>query len=512
MAAQNDGDYAAAEAWAERVIARDPNNVEATAMATVTRVRRRFEEDQQIRDAKEEGALQAFLDVDRASIIDGDVLRNGIAYPKNFLEMTKARKGYGEVEAYKTPETVAVEKQLNEPISISMPNGTIDEAVTFLRNYTGLNIVVDSIAMQDEALTGQTAVNLTLQDVPIKTVLKMMLQPYGLSYHIEDGVLMITTPQSKGRSFVRVYQVADLVIAPPRQPTTPEELMIQPLNVQPPNGGVTQAGYQPQDGDSGGVQIKKSARDIDFTPLIQLITTSIAPGSWEVMNPNGGDASASGFGLGGGLGGGGGGGFGGLGEGEDPPIGSITPFYLNISLIIRHTAEVHDEVVDLLRQLRRLQDLQVSVEVRFITVNDDFFEFIGVDFDFAIQSDLFGPKSSFVTQNPASVPVVPGPGGGTGGGTGGGGTTTSHHRRPVPRQPGPRSFPRESPAGDARRLRPRGRRRVATLHAEHGDPGAVGQLHVVPRPAEYRPGGGDELRPGLPQRPRGLPLPGGPPG
>ena len=76
-------------------------------------------------------------------------------------------------------------------------------------------------------------------------------------------------------------------------------------------------------------------------------------------------------------------------------LGAIVPFFLSISLIIKHTAEVHDQVADLLRQLRRLQDLQVSVEVRFITVNDTFFEFIGVDFDFQIQSDTVGKHSTF---------------------------------------------------------------------------------------------------------------------
>ena len=80
-----------------------------------------------------------------------------------------------------------------------------------------------------------------------------------------------------------------------------------------------------------------------------------------------------------------GGGFGGDAGGLDSdaqPIGSITPFFLSISLIIRHTAEIHDQIADLLRQLRRLQDLQVSIEVRFITVSDNFFEQISVDFDF----------------------------------------------------------------------------------------------------------------------------------
>ena len=83
------------------------------------------------------------------------------------------------------------------------------------------------------------------------------------------------------------------------------------------------------------------------------------------------------------------------GWGQTQPIGSITPFFLSISLIIRHTAEVHDQVADLLRQLRRLQDLQVSIEVRFITVSDDFFEQIGVDFDFSIHSNAVG-QNTFV--------------------------------------------------------------------------------------------------------------------
>ncbi|WP_235905387.1 type II and III secretion system protein [Tautonia marina] len=413
MAAQNDGDYAAAEAWAERVIALDPNNVSATAMATVMRVRRHYEEDQRIRAAKEEGVLNALHDVDRASVIDGDLLRDGITYPRNFLEMTKNRDRFADPMPYKEPETLEVEKKLNEPISINMPNGTIGEAVGFLRNYTGLNIVVDNVALQDEALTESTQINnLVLTNTKIKTVLRLMLEPHGLSYKVEDGVLVITTPQSKSRSFARVYQVADLVVAPPRNPKPP----MQTINQGDPTAqlNVNQANFSPEtQGESGNWTVeKKEDRDVDFTPLIQLITTSIAPGTWEIKDPNTGSSVRTGYGLGGA-------GFGaddGLGFGEEePPIGSITPFFLNLSLIIRHTSDVHDQVIDLLRQLRRLQDLQVSVEVRFITVNDSFAEFIGVDFDFSIQSDLFGPKSSFVVPNPAAEPIVPGPGTGTDG-------------------------------------------------------------------------------------------------
>ena len=100
-------------------------------------------------------------------------------------------------------------------------------------------------------------------------------------------------------------------------------------------------------GMGGGVQA-------DFDSLIELITTTVQPTTWdEVGGP-----------------------------------GSIAPFQTNLSLVISQTQEVHEQVKDLLEQLRRLQDLQVTIEVRFITLNDSFFERIGVDFDFDIQSNI----------------------------------------------------------------------------------------------------------------------------
>src|SRR5690606_10814013 len=54
--------------------------------------------------------------------------------------------------------------------------------------------------------------------------------------------------------------------------------------------------------------------------------------------------------------------------------GSIQRSESTLSLVIRQTQRVHDEIRDLLDQLRRLQDLQVTIEVRFISVSDRFFE------------------------------------------------------------------------------------------------------------------------------------------
>jgi len=46
----------------------------------------------------------------------------------------------------------------------------------------------------------------------------------------------------------------------------------------------------------------------------------------------------------------------------------------------------------LLESLRRLQDLQITIEVRFITLQDDFFERIGIDFDFDIEDSSGLPQ------------------------------------------------------------------------------------------------------------------------
>jgi general secretion pathway protein D len=56
--------------------------------------------------------------------------------------------------------------------------------------------------------------------------------------------------------------------------------------------------------------------------------------------------------------------------------------------VVSNTQQVHEQIEELLAQLRRLQDLQVTIEVRFITLNDNFFERIGIDFDFNINDNL----------------------------------------------------------------------------------------------------------------------------
>ena len=161
-----------------------------------------------------------------------------------------------------------------------------------------------------------------------------------------------------GASPVRLVAAAPLTVVASRDgkqrpAATNPGLLAQVATASHPAGGRRHAAVPPGGAGPGGLG---GGAQADFDSLIDLITSTIKPTSWdEVGGP-----------------------------------GSIRPFETNLSLVVSQTQEVHEEIVDLLEQLRRLQDLQVTIEVRFITLNDNFFEQIGVDFDFDIKSNVIG--------------------------------------------------------------------------------------------------------------------------
>ena len=118
------------------------------------------------------------------------------------------------------------------------------------------------------------------------------------------------------------------------------------------NAGAMRSGMSPSTVPIGaGPGGMGGGANADFDSLIDLIVSTVSTETWA---ENGG------------------------GEAE------IRPFPTNLSLVISQTQAVHEEIADLLEQLRRLQDLQVTIEVRFIRLNDSFFERIGIDFDMNI--------------------------------------------------------------------------------------------------------------------------------
>ncbi|MFM7317665.1 MAG: type II secretory pathway, component PulD [bacterium] len=429
--AYTSGKLEEAEMFAKRAVEIDPNNLAATAMSWKARTERHFKRSMTNEANKEEGFLSAMHSVDEAMIADPAVTERGIAFPKDFKDLTiNRRELMARLEPRKDARTLAIEKKMTDDVTINFNNQPLSEAVSFLENYTGLNIEIDPKALAEEGFTPDTPVTLSVNKIKLRKALELLLRPMNLTYTIDDEVVLITSPQSgAAKTYSVQYYVGDLV-----KPANTEV----GVNGEKGSGdkaddgvGLTGLGLMGENANTNGMRVLKGDRpQADISPIIQMITTSVAPGSWKVIDPMTQKDISQAYALGfqgepGGLGG-----AADL-EGQALPVGSIYPYFLGLSLIVRHTNEVHDEIADLLKQLRRMQDIQVTIEARFITLSDVFAESIGVDFDFNIQSDVYGPKSSFALEQ-AGTGGTGGtggqfyPSGGGAGGTGGtGGGTAS---------------------------------------------------------------------------------------
>jgi general secretion pathway protein D len=127
------------------------------------------------------------------------------------------------------------------------------------------------------------------------------------------------------RLVTATYPVADLITPPGSLPTA-----AAPAGA-PPKVGWTVA---PEAAARCGTAPAAKATE---EQLMKRITASVSPASW---------AGAGG-------------------------AGTIDYFPLTMSLVVNQTPAVHEQVAGLLATLRRLQDLEVVVEVRFLSVPDD---------------------------------------------------------------------------------------------------------------------------------------------
>ena len=390
--------FAEMEVVAKRAREMAPNEPIVIQLWQEAKNLRRLMAQQQFGDDKEEAVFSTLQSVEHASKPFDD--RNPIIYPeaKEWARISDSRSRLArDSRSRRSERELEIERRLKTPVSLRFQERPLAEVMDHLARLAGVNIHLDPRGLGEEGVTSSTPVTIVLDnDISLKSALNLILEPLHLSYVITDEVLKITSEQLRdGEVFTQTYNVADLVIPIPNfvpgnhlglQGQLSEAYnamgyggtaMNGPLAVLASKDGQGGAGkINPQllaqmpgamglGGLGGGPPAVGSGNPIlsggpgglgggaqaDFDALIELITATIQPNTWdEVGGP-----------------------------------GSVKEFETNLSLVVSQTQDVHEEIVDLLEQLRRLQDLQVTIEVRFIRLNDSFFERIGIDFDFNIE-------------------------------------------------------------------------------------------------------------------------------
>ncbi len=303
-----------------------------------------------------------------------------VRYPDNWPEINRRQERYGAFQRMEDEATRAARRQLDETVpEISFETGvTFRDAIDRIARDAGLNIVVNWNALQQFGIIGDQEVALPrLTNVSWRTVLQLLLRQVSanlagitqIEWVIEGGVLTISTREELSTNLiVRVYDIGDLLM--PRL--------------------VVERGQGLQLGGGGG---------------------------GGAIGGAGGGGAAGGGGFGGGGGGFGGGG-GGTTTGGEAEARSITDMVDEIQeliidtvlptswidaggaaavtvwndrvLIISQTPNGHEEIRQLLTQLREILSIQIAVEARFLTVSRNFLREIGVDLDVILNQGTAG--------------------------------------------------------------------------------------------------------------------------
>jgi len=410
--------FAEAEVVAKQVMELSPDDPSiAVQLKHIQRTRSRIAMDQQIREQKEIGFLDAMVDVSRSGIPQDPQRPLTFGDAKDWQTLSEFRSGGREKGSHLSSAERKIRQQLETPVSIKFRNRPLGEVMNDLSAMTGVPIVIDHRALSEVRVSAETPISIRpLENIRLKSALNLILEQLELTHVIDNDVLEITSIESKrSRVWTDTYPVKDLVIPIPnftssyddglagalraayQMTNTQADVQLMPVSAVDMGNPMSRSGspaymgkdvlgqYNPMGGAGGyktvgspGLGGAGGGAFADFDSLIALIETTVAPETWETL---GGPST-------------------------------MQPYPQNLSLVISTTSEVHDQIVELLESLRRLQNLQITIEVRFITLADSFAEQIGVDFDVqfddnvtALPDDDSGPSVAIGFDGVAGLPT-----------------------------------------------------------------------------------------------------------
>ena len=370
-----------------------PDDPATELMATMARLVYNNDRSRSIQREKWDANVAAFIHVDETSIIPR-FDQSDMHFHPDWATMKERRQATTRNFQYQRPAMEQrILRQLEMPITFNNNQPIpLEQALHLLCNMVDLNHFIDQAALREaDVPTGQMVVIPNANGIKLKSVLNIILGQLGLAYVVKDEMLNITSQrQAKGDLTTKLYYVGDIADSDrsavsanimeeafrrsfdhqDRRP--PSGNMNLPLDAPMPgapmpNGVPVTRNGMPVEGDPnvlaqnwGGGGGQWGGGGMGFGDIFSIITTVIEPESWDPQ------VSMNGMGMGEGM---------------------ISMHPATQSLAIRQTEEVHSQIEDLLVQIRKMMDLQIAVEVRYITLSDQFYERMGTAFDMSFRND-----------------------------------------------------------------------------------------------------------------------------
>lgn len=376
-----EGQFKDALALAKQAKALDGDNVAVDALLVQTTIAMNDLRHKEIEAEKQEMFLRA-QDGNPGPYVD---MENPLALNRSALERAQRRKTESIQWQSKDPVERMIERKLDTPQSFHWKDQALSQIMEDIRTIMGINVVPDVQALKEQNINLDMPMSLTVENVKLKSALNILLSNAKLTYVIKDQVLKITTEaHAKGKLKQIVHPVADLIV-PVENHGTSEVNSFQsalmrhihknpidygagtpyspPFSLPQNNSGLPPQHYGnstvppagPSPAATGFMQNPNTKLQPGETMerlLMDLIKNTVAQNTW---NDQGGP-------------------------------GAIQYYPLGMAMVVNQTLEVQEEVAALLQSLRRLQDLEVAIEMRLVSVSEAFFERMGLDFDINIRT------------------------------------------------------------------------------------------------------------------------------
>ncbi len=368
----------------DQVLTLDPTNDYARGVRPLIEDRALLAEQRHNRETFDREITKQLNRAEEKKIPYDDIL----IYPADWPDIVAVRDQTVAQERGISQDDETVQAQLDRRLPEVRFDGIgFSDVIDFLRDVTSANIFVNWQALESSGIDRNAPVTARLRDVRFSKALDIILSAVGgslvqLGYTIDDGVITISTAEDLSQSTVtRVYDIRDLIINIPDFTEAPEFDLESNNSSGRQGGGGGGGGGGSSGGLFGGSSSSSSSEEDEISreelveQIIQLIQETVAPDSWR---DNGGT------------------------------VGAIRE--LQGQLIVTQTSENQRALVGLLEQLRETRAIQVTIETRFLTVERNFLEDIGFDWDVTIfdhNQEGFGPitfgtNTSSFTANPLS--------------------------------------------------------------------------------------------------------------
>ncbi len=152
-------------------------------------------------------------------------------------------------------------------ISLDFKDTNLSEVIDFLHEVTGINFVLSKEVLE-KSRGGELKVDIKLEDLPLRTALKLLLNLNDLTLVYKKGVLMVETKEERGLEHeMKMYDVKDLLMKIRDFPGPSLELSSTEGDSSGPTTGIVEPdeGAHPFDDPESLVNIIRNATGGDST-------------------------------------------------------------------------------------------------------------------------------------------------------------------------------------------------------------------------------------------------------